>query len=70
MARNSKSAKQPAKPPLPASGEQLLDESGTGPLVEAVQDTFMRLKKALIERVPMRRAGSGIISTWSCTVTP
>jgi transposase-like protein len=39
------------KRPLPASADQLLDELVTGPMTpEAVQDTFMRLKKALIER--------------------
>ncbi|MDG9972174.1 transposase, partial [Achromobacter mucicolens] len=36
---------------MPASAEQLLDELVTGPMTaEAVQDTFMLLKKALIER--------------------
>ncbi|WP_286939458.1 transposase, partial [Achromobacter sp. UBA4530] len=51
MARTPKSAKQSSKPALPASAEQLLDELVTGPMTaEAVQDTFMLLKKALIER--------------------
>lgn len=36
---------------LPASAQQLLDELVTGPMTaEAVQDTFMLLKKAIIER--------------------
>lgn len=35
---------------LPASDEQMLDELVTGPMThEAVQDTFMLLKKAIIE---------------------
>ncbi|TQJ95366.1 mutator family transposase [Achromobacter sp. SLBN-14] len=51
MARTPKSAKQSSKPALPASAEQLLDELVAGPMTaEAVQDTFMLLKKALIER--------------------
>ena len=51
MARTPKSAKQSSKPALPASAEQLLDELVTGPMTaEAVQDAFMLLKKALIER--------------------
>src|SRR5690606_29068565 len=36
---------------LPASAQQMLDELVTGPMTpEAVQDTFMLLKKAIIER--------------------
>lgn len=51
MARNPKSAKQSIKPALTASAEQLLDELVTGSMTaEAVQDAFMLLKKALIER--------------------
>lgn len=43
---------QPAgRPALPTSVEQIQDELVTGPMtVEAVQDTLMLLKKALIER--------------------
>lgn len=52
MAREQK--KEPAGIPkgkLPASAQQMLDELVTGPMTpEAVQDTFMLLKKALIER--------------------
>ncbi|KNE24377.1 transposase, partial [Achromobacter spanius] len=51
MARNPKSTRQSSTSALPASAEQLLDELVTGPMTaEAVQDTFMLLKKALIER--------------------
>ena len=51
MARNPKSTKQSRTPGLPASTEQLLDELVTGPMTaETVQDTFILLKKALIER--------------------
>src|SRR5690606_18916717 len=36
---------------LPASAQQLLDDMVTGPMTpEAVQDAFMLLKKAFIER--------------------
>jgi putative transposase len=51
MARNPKSTRQSSTSALPASAEQLLDELVTGPMTaEAVQDTFILLKKALIER--------------------
>ncbi len=52
MAREQK--KEPVGIPkgkLPASAQQMLDELVTGPMTpEAVQDTFMLLKKAIIER--------------------
>jgi transposase-like protein len=52
MTRKSKSEAQTPAPALPASAERLLDELVTGPMTAAsVQDTFMLLKKALIERV-------------------
>lgn len=52
MTRTKKSASEEApKRALPASAEKLLDELVTGPMTaEAVQDTIMQLKKALIER--------------------
>ena len=52
MTRTKKSASEEApNRALPASAEKLLDELVTGPMTaEAVQDTIMQLKKALIER--------------------
>lgn len=51
MARGQKDTQEVAKRVLPASADQLLDELVTGPMTpEAVQDTFMLLKKAIIER--------------------
>jgi putative transposase len=52
MTRTKKNASDEApKRALPASAEKLLDELVTGPMTaEAVQDTIMQLKKALIER--------------------
>jgi len=52
MARNPKSAKQSSKPALP------------GPMTaEAVQDTFMLLKKALIERALGAELGQSGLSS-------
>ncbi len=52
MTRTKKNASEEApKRALPASADKLLDELVTGPMTaEAVQDTIMQLKKALIER--------------------
>jgi len=52
MTRIKKNASEEApKRALPASADKLLDELVTGPMTaEAVQDTIMQLKKALIER--------------------
>jgi transposase-like protein len=52
MTRTKKKPTEGAtKRALPASADQLLDELVTGPMTaEAVQDTIMQLKKALIER--------------------
>ena len=52
MTRSKKqSSKDAPKQALPASADQLLDELVKGPMTaEAVQDTIMQLKKALIER--------------------
>ena len=50
-ARNPKSTKQSSTSAPPASAEQLLDELVTGPMTtEGIQDTFLLLKKARIER--------------------
>jgi len=53
MAREQKKeVKGVPKGTLPASAQAMLDELVTGPMsAEAVQDTFLLLKKALIERV-------------------
>ncbi len=51
MTRGHKNTPAAPRQVLPASTDQLLDELVTGPMnAEGLQDTFMMLKKALIER--------------------